>query len=140
MVFTRSERRRRMALRLGASWAGAAGEKPPAEVDRAVTFAPAGRLIPEALKVLRRSGTLAINAVHLDEVPGFPYDLLYWEKTIRSVANATRRDAVEFLELAARIPVETEVQVFRLREANDALIALKRGDIQGAAVLDISAG
>jgi len=136
-VFTRSEHHQGMALRLGASWAGSAGQTPPAQVDRAVTFAPAGFLIPEALKVLRRGGVLAINAVHLDGIPAFPYELIYWEKTVRSVANATREDALDFLELAWKIPVKTEVQTFGLEETNEALIALKRGGIQGAAVLRV---
>ncbi|NPV70264.1 MAG: zinc-dependent alcohol dehydrogenase family protein [Firmicutes bacterium] len=134
-VFTRSKKHKDMAIRLGAAWAGSAGETPPFLADRAVTFAPAGSLIPEALKVLRKGGALAINAVHLEGVPAFPYDLLYWERSIKSVANATRRDAEEFVNLAARIPVQTEVQTFALDEANEALIALKQGAINGAAVL-----
>ncbi len=135
VVFTRSARHQDMARRLGAAWAGTAGEKPPFQVDRAVTFAPAGYLLPEALRVLRRGGVLAINAVHLDGVPAFPYDLIYWEKSMRSVANATRRDAFEFMDLAAGIPVRTEVEAFPLEAANEALAGLKAGAINGAAVL-----
>jgi propanol-preferring alcohol dehydrogenase len=139
LVFSRSERHRLMAERLGASWTGIAGEDPPFAADRAITFAPVGYLIPEALRILRRGGTLAVNAVRLDGVPAFTYERLYWEKTIRSVANATRRDAVEFMEVAADIPVKTEVRQYRLEDANLALLELKRGAVEGAAVLGVAA-
>lgn len=137
LVFTRSPEHQRLALDLGAYWVGKAGERPPATCDRAITFAPAGWLIPEALKVLKRGGTLAINAVHLDKIPEFPYDLLYWEKRLVSVSNATRRDAAEFLEIAAAIPIRVTAQSYPLELANEALINLKAAKTHGAAVLQV---
>ncbi len=137
-VFTRSEAHRRHALELGAAWVGDAREEPPAPLDSAVTFAPAGWLVPEVLRALRPGGTLAINAIYMSPIPEMPYDLLYGERTVRSVANLTRRDAEEFLPLAARIPVRTDVEVFRLEEANEVLQRLKRSEIKGAAVLKIA--
>ena len=137
-VFTRSEEHQRHALELGAAWVGQAQDTPPAQLDSAVTFAPVGWLVPEALRVLRKGGTLAINAIHMSPIPEMPYSLLYGERTVRSVANATRQDAVELLQLAAQIPIRTDVELYRLEEANAVLQRLKRREIQGAAVLQVA--
>lgn len=134
-VFTRSAEHRALAEALGAEWCGRAEDKPPRPLDRAVIFAPAGGLVPRALGHLRKGGTLAINAIHLSAIPEMDYNLLYGERTLRSVANATRQDAREFMALAAQIPVRTEVELFPLVEANRALLQLKRSAIKGAAVL-----
>lgn len=137
-VFTRSEAHRRHALALGAAWVGQAQDTPPAELDSAITFAPAGWLVPEALRVLRKGGTLAINAIHMSPIPEMPYALIYGERTVRSVANSTRQDAEELLWLAAEIPVHTDVELFPLAEANAVLRRLKRSEVQGAAVLRVA--
>jgi alcohol dehydrogenase, propanol-preferring len=137
-VFTRSEEHRRHALELGAAWAGEAQDEPPSPLDSAITFAPAGWLVPEVLRALRPGGTLAINAIYMSPIPELPYDLLYGEKTVRSVTNLTRRDAEEFLPLAAAIPIQTDVETYPLEEANEVLRRMKRSEIQGAAVLHIS--
>jgi propanol-preferring alcohol dehydrogenase len=136
-VATRSERERERALRLGAAWAGGYDERPPVALDAAVTFAPAGSVVVDALRAVDRGGTVAINAIHLDGVPAFPYELLWLERGLRSVANFTRDDAREFLELAATIPIRTEYEAHPLADANLALQRLKRGDVSGAAVLTI---
>ncbi len=138
LVFTRSEAHQNLARALGASWAGKAEDGPAGSCDAAVSFAPAGSVIPPALRALKKGGTLAVNAVHLDGVPAFDYSLLYWEKSVKSVANATREDAREFIRLAAEIPVKVSTEVFPLEEANEALLRLKRGQIQGEAVLDVA--
>ncbi len=135
-VFTREARHRELARQMGAVWAGGADERPDAELDAAVTFAPAGGLVPLALARLARGGTLAVNAIHMSPIPAFPYDTLYGERTLRSVMNYTRKDAEEFLDLAARIPVRAEIEVWPLAEANRALVAVKRGEVRGAAVLE----
>jgi len=137
-VFTRSEAHRRLAEDLGAVWTGPADAAPPEPLDSAVSFAPAGQVIPRALAALRPGGTLAINAVYLDRLPEMPYTLLYGERTLRSVANLTPRDAREFLALAAEIPVRTEVERYPLREANAVLRRLKARAVQGAAVLEVA--
>ncbi len=134
-VFTRSEAHRRLALELGAAWAGGAEDDPGVALDAAVSFAPAGWIVPAALARLGRGGTLAVNAVHASDIPSFPYERLYWERTVRSVANFTRADAREFLALAADIPLRVRVEVHPLHAANDVLVRLKRGEVQGAAVL-----
>ncbi len=134
-VATRSESERRRALDLGAVWAGGYRETPPAPLDAAITFAPAGEVVVQALAAVDRGGTVAINAIHLDRVPEFPYDLLWWERSLRSVANFTRRDAQEFLDLAAEIPVRTAVEEYPLAAANEALCRLAAGEVSGAAVL-----
>jgi len=138
-VFTRSERERGRALELGAAWVGGYDERPPVALDAAITFAPVGEVVVAALGTLERGATVAINAIHLDRIPEFGYELLWWERSIRSVANFTRHDAREFLELAAAIPIRTSVEPFPLSEANDALARLARGEIGGAAVLIIEA-
>lgn len=137
LVFTRSRAHQDLALELGAEWAGRAEEGPPGSCDGAVSFAPAGSVIPLALRALKRGGTLAVNAVHLDSIPEFGYSLLYWEKAVRSVANATREDAREFLELAANMPLKVSTEVFPLEKANEALGRLKEGLVQGEAVLAV---
>mgnify|MGYP000334502320 FL=1 len=135
-VFTRGEGHRRLARELGAAWAGGAEDDPPAPVHGGIIFAPAGHLVPQALRVLERGGTLALAGVTMTPIPELDYDrLLYWERVVRSVANFTRQDATEFLQLAAQIPVQTTVQTFPLDAANEALLALKRGQINGAGVL-----
>jgi propanol-preferring alcohol dehydrogenase len=134
-VFTRSGEHQRHARALGAAWVGQAQDTPPVELDSAITFAPAGWLVPEALRVLRKGGTLAINAIHMSPIPEMPYHLLYGERTVRSVANSTQGDAEELLRLAAEIPIHTDVELYPLAEANTVLQRLKRGEVQGAAVL-----
>jgi alcohol dehydrogenase, propanol-preferring len=139
-VFTRSAEHRRHAEQLGANWVGGAEEEPPHSLDRAVIFAPAGALVPLILEKLRPGGTLAINAIHMSPIPQMDYRLIYGERTLRSVANATYRDGVEFLELAVRIPVQATVQMYELEEANQALMDLKHSRITGEAVLQINLG
>jgi alcohol dehydrogenase, propanol-preferring len=135
-VSTRGESHRKLAESMGAKWVGAETDKPPVELDRAVTFAPSGDVVIAALGSLRKGGVVAINAIHLDRVPEFDYDSLLWgERQIRSVANMTREDARDFLKLAAEIGMKPKVTSFRLEEANDALLAVKRDAIDGAAVL-----
>lgn len=135
-VFTRGERHRHLARELGAAWVGSAKDDPPAPVHGGIIFAPAGSLVPEALRVLERGGTLALAGVTMTPIPELDYDrLLYWERVVRSVANFTRQDAVEFLRLAAEVPVQPTVQTFPLEAANEALLALKEGRINGAGVL-----
>lgn len=134
-VFTRSQSEQRRAIETGAVWAGGYDAKPPVLLDAAVTFAPAGSVVVAALRALDRGGIVAINAIHLDEVPSFDYENLWWERELRSVANFTRRDAEEFLQLAAEIPVRTSVQTFALDAANEALQRLKQGTLEGTAVL-----
>jgi propanol-preferring alcohol dehydrogenase len=134
-VATRSVAEQQRALRMGAVWAGAYHDTPPVPLDAAVTFAPVGHVVVEALKAVGRGGTVAINAIHLDRIPEFPYGLLWWERQLRSVANFTRADAQEFLDLAVTIPVQTVVEPFPLEAANVALARLHGGSIRGAAVL-----
>jgi propanol-preferring alcohol dehydrogenase len=134
-VFTRSASHRRHALDLGAEWAGAAEDAAPAPIDRGVIFAPSGAILPLALRHIRPGGTLAVNAVSMSNIPEFPYSLLYGERTIRSVANATRRDAAEFLRLAVEIPIQVATRIFGMKEANTVLALLKTSQLDGAAVL-----
>jgi len=137
-VATRSPQERVRARALGASWVGGYEDTPPEPLDAAVTFAPAGSVVVAALAAVARGGTVAINAIHLDTVPSFSYDLLWWERSLRSVANFTRADARAFLELAAQIPVRTTIETYPLADANTALTRLGRGEIDGAAVLRVS--
>ena len=123
------------AKSLGAAWSGSSEETPPAPLDAALIFAPAGPLVPAALKHLHKGGCVVCAGIHMMDIPSFPYSILWGERSIRSVANLTRRDGDEFLALAPRVPVETTVQAFALDEANDALDRLRRGALQGAAVL-----
>jgi alcohol dehydrogenase, propanol-preferring len=136
-VVTRSAAERRRALDLGAAWAGGPDERPPVRLDAAITFAPSGDVVVAALEALDKGGIVAVNAIHLDRVPEFPYALLWWERQLRSVANVTRRDVVDFLALASQIPVRTQIEVFALEQANDALLRLASGEIAGSAVLRI---
>ncbi len=136
-VFTRSREHQQHARNRGAAWVGRAEETPPVQLDRAIIFAPVGSLVPAALGHLRKAGTLCINAIHTSPIPEMPYHLLWEERTIRTVANATRRDAEEFLPLAAKIPIRTATEQFDLSEANFALQKLKHSQINGTAVLRI---
>jgi propanol-preferring alcohol dehydrogenase len=126
---------RDFARSLGAVWAGDSDELPPEELDAAILFAPVGDLVPLALRAIRPSGTVVCGGIHMSDIPGFPYDILWREKKIVSVANLTRRDAEEFLELAPKVPVRTTVQTYPLVDANRALSDLREGRLQGAAVL-----
>lgn len=123
------------ARSLGAHWAGGSDEAPPQQLDAAIIFAPSGALVPEALRVLKRGGKVVCGGIHMSDIPAFPYRDLWHERSICSVANLTRRDAEEFLELAPRVPIRTETQVFPLEQANKALAALRSGNLRGAAVL-----
>jgi alcohol dehydrogenase, propanol-preferring len=135
---TRDVRHQRLAMELGAKWAGGTLDPPPVKLDLAIVFAPAGEIVPAALQVLRKGGRLILGGIHMSPIPSFAYDLLYQERMIRSVANNTRRDGEEFLSLAAGVPIHTKVQVYPLAEANRALNALKNDAISGAAVLRVS--
>jgi propanol-preferring alcohol dehydrogenase len=134
---TRDERHQKLALDLGAKWTGGTFAEPPAKLDAAIVFAPAGEIVPAALRALRKGGTLVLGGIHMSMIPSFDYDLLYQERVIRSVANNTRQDGEDFLRVAAEIPIRTHVQLFSLREANRALNALKNDAIPGAAVLRV---
>jgi propanol-preferring alcohol dehydrogenase len=135
-VSTRGESHRKLAESLGATWVGTEREKPPVELDRAVTFAPSGDVVVTALSSLRKAGVVAINAIHLDRIPQFDYDRLLWgERQIRSVANMTRADARDFLQLAAEIKLKPKVTSFPLAKANEALLAVKSDSVDGAAVI-----
>jgi propanol-preferring alcohol dehydrogenase len=134
---TRDDRHQKLALELGAVWAGGTVADPPAKLDSAIVFAPAGEIVPAALKALKKGGTLALGGIHMSEIPALDYDLLYGERLVRSVANNTRQDGHDFLKVAAEIPIHTEIEVFPLEEANRALNSLKNDAIRGAAVLKI---
>jgi alcohol dehydrogenase, propanol-preferring len=123
------------ARELGAEWAGGSNERPPEELDAAILFAPAGELVPTALAVVAKGGTVVCAGIHMSDIPSFPYELLWGERQVRSVANLTRADGDEFLALAPRVPVRTEIEMFPLAEANEALDRLRAGRIRGAAVL-----
>lgn len=123
------------ARELGAAWAGGSDEAPPQELDAAVIFAPVGALVPIALRTVRKGGVVVCGGIHMSDIPAFPYDILWGERTVRSVANLTRADAKEFLALAPQVPVKTTVETFPLEEANDALTRLREGWLTGAAVL-----
>jgi propanol-preferring alcohol dehydrogenase len=135
-VSTRGDSHRKLAASLGAKWVGSETDKPPVELDRAVTFAPSGDVVIAALSSLRKGGVVAINAIHLDRIPRFDYDKLLWgERQLRSVANMTRADARDFLALAAEIRLQPKVTIFPLGQANEALQAVKNDAIDGAAVI-----
>jgi alcohol dehydrogenase, propanol-preferring len=135
-VSTRGASHRRLAESLGAKWVGSETDKPPVELDRAVTFAPSGDVVIAALSSLRKGGVVAINAIHLDRMPQFDYDKLLWgERQIRSVANMTRTDARDFLKIAAEINLQPRVTAFSLDQANEALLAVKNDAIDGAAAI-----
>jgi propanol-preferring alcohol dehydrogenase len=137
-VCTRSPAEQARARSLGAAWAGGYDTPPPVALDAAFTFAPSGDVVVAALRAVDRGGIVAVNAIHLDRIPELPYELLWWERQLRSVANVTRADVAEFLRLAAEIPVRTRIEVFPLASGNDALAALRAGAISGAAVLTTS--
>jgi propanol-preferring alcohol dehydrogenase len=135
-VVTRGADHRATAAKLAATWVGKEDDRPPVELDRAITFAPAGKVIVDALSSLRKGGVVAINAIHLDQMPAFDYDKLLWgERQIRSVANMTRTDAREFLALAAEIKIQPRVSIFSLEDANKALLAVKDETETGSAVI-----
>jgi propanol-preferring alcohol dehydrogenase len=134
---TRDERHQKLALELGAKWAGGTVDPPPVALDSAIIFAPAGEIVPAALKALKKGGTLALGGIHMSEIPALDYNLLYSERVVRSVANNTREDGHDFLRIAAEIPIRTQIEVFPLQDANRALNALKNDAIRGAAVLQI---
>ncbi len=135
-VSTRGDSHRELARSLGATWVGTEADKPPVELDRAITFAPSGDVVIAALTSLRKGGVVAINAIHLDRIPEFNYDRLLWgERQLRSVANMTRSDARDFLQIAAAINLRPKITVFPLDQANEALAAVKSDSIDGAAVI-----
>jgi alcohol dehydrogenase, propanol-preferring len=134
---TRDARHQVLAKELGAKWTGGTLDVPPVPLDAAIVFAPAGEIVPAALKTLRKGGRLILGGIHMSDIPSFPYDLLYQERMIRSVANNTRQDGEEFLKLAAEITIRTHVQIYPLSEANRALNQLKNDAISGAAVLRV---
>jgi propanol-preferring alcohol dehydrogenase len=136
-AFTRAddEASQAFALELGAEWAGDALGPPPEELDAALIFAPVGELVPPALKAVAKGGTVVCGGIHMTDIPAMPYELLWGERVLRSVANLTRADAEEFLDLAPRVPVRTEVETFPLERANEALDRLRGGNLRGAAVL-----
>ncbi len=127
------------ARELGCEWAGPSDAPGPEELDAAIVFAPVGPLVPAALRSLARGGVVVCAGIHMSDLPSFPYELLWHERVVRSVANLTRRDGEEFLALAPEIPVRTEVETFPLEQANEALDRLRRGDLRGAAVLTVDA-
>ncbi len=129
------EAAQRFAMTLGARWAGDSDRPPPDTLDAAILFAPVGALVPQALAAVRKGGTVVCAGIHMSDIPAFPYALLWGERVVRSVANLTRRDAIDFLELAPRVPVRTHTEVYPLAAANAALAKLRAGDLQGAAVL-----
>jgi alcohol dehydrogenase, propanol-preferring len=126
------------ARELGAIWAGASDEQPPAELDAAIIFAPVGALVPAALRATAKAGTVVCAGIHMSDIPAMPYALLWGERVLRSVANLTRQDGVEFLPLASAIPIQTTIETFPLEEANEALAALREGRVTGSVVLDLS--
>jgi alcohol dehydrogenase, propanol-preferring len=138
VVLTRGERHRELARSLGADWIGAADELPPGDCDRAVVFAPAGELVPVALHAVRPGGTVSLAGIHMSPIPSFDYSLLWRERSLRSVANLTRRDAEEFLALAASHRIRATANAYPLEEAGDALLAIADDAVQGAAVLDVA--
>jgi len=137
-AFTRGEAGRSLALEMGARWSGEADDDPGVPLDSAVTFAPAGELVPAALARVAPGGTLAINAIHMSPIPSIPYERIYGERVVRSVQNFTHRDAVELLALAAAIPIRAHVAEYELEDANAALQDVARGHLRGAAVLRVS--
>jgi alcohol dehydrogenase, propanol-preferring len=131
----KDEEAQEFARGLGAEWAGSSEESPPEELDAAIIFAPVGALVPAALRAVARGGTVVCAGIHMSDIPSFPYEILWGERSVRSVANLTRQDGLDFLALAPEVPVRTEVVSFPLEEANEALEALRGGRVRGAAVL-----
>ncbi|MDQ1431417.1 MAG: alcohol dehydrogenase, propanol-preferring [Actinomycetota bacterium] len=138
VVMTRGEQHRALARDLGAAWVGDAADAPPGPCDRAVVFAPAGELVPVALRAVRAGGTVSLAGIHMSDLPSMPYELLWHERSLRSVANMTRADAQEFMELAHEAEIRSEFETFPLEAANDALAAIKADAVRGAAVLQIA--
>jgi alcohol dehydrogenase, propanol-preferring len=138
-AFTRAgdEEGQQFARELGAVWAGASEQPPPEELDAAIIFAPVGALVPVALRALAKGGIVVCAGIHMSDVPSFPYELLWGERVVRSVANLTRRDGEEFLALAPKVPVRTEVEAFPLEQANEALERVRGGGLRGAAVVQV---
>lgn len=136
-VFTRpgDDNGQSFAIELGAHWAGSSDEQPPEKLDAAIIFAPVGSLVPSALQAVRKGGVVVTAGIHMSDIPQFPYELLWGERQIRSVANLTRRDAEEFLALAPAVPIKTTTKTYSLEKANDALADLRNGRLEGAAVL-----
>ncbi len=136
-AFTRpgDQAAQQFAIEMGAVWAGNSDSPPPQELDAAIIFASVGSLIPAALRAVHKGGTVVCGGIHMSEIPAFPYNILWGERVLRSVANLTRQDAIDFLELAPKVPVQTRVQEFPLEDANLALEALRTGNLTGAAVL-----
>jgi alcohol dehydrogenase, propanol-preferring len=139
-AFTRpgDAKSQRFAIEIGASWSGSTDQSPPDELDAAIIFAPAGELIPIALRHVCKGGTVVCGGIHMSDIPSFPYSILWGERVLRSVANLTHADGEEFLRLAPQIPIRTEIETFELSQANEALSRLRAGDVRGAAVLSIS--
>jgi propanol-preferring alcohol dehydrogenase len=138
-AFTRpgDQAAQQFARQMGAAWTGGSDERPPEELDAAIIFAPVGPLVPAALAAVRKGGTVVCGGIHMSDIPSFSYDLLWGERTICSVANLTRRDAVEFMKIAPEIPVRTTTKIFPLEQANQALDQLRSGKLEGAVVLKI---
>jgi alcohol dehydrogenase, propanol-preferring len=136
-AFTRAgdEEGRRFARELGAEWAGASTDTPPEQLDAAIVFAPVGELVPAALRATAEGGTVVCAGIHMSDIPSFPYELLWGERVLRSVANLTRADGADFLQLAPAVPIRTEIDPYPLECANEALEALRSGRVRGAAVL-----
>lgn len=130
----------RFARTLGAAWAGGSDEAPPEQLDAAIIFAPVGALVPAALRAVSKGGTVVCAGIHMSDIPSFPYEILWGERALRSVANLTRRDGHELLVLAPAVPIRTSVQCYPLGAANEALEALRAGKVEGAAVLEVQAG
>jgi propanol-preferring alcohol dehydrogenase len=138
-AFTRDPKHQKLAKELGAVWAGYVNGHGTRPLDSIIIFAPAGELVPASLRVLKKGGTLVLAGIHMSTIPAMDYNLLYYERVIRSVANNTRQDGEDFLRIAAEIPIRTQVQVYPLAEANRALNALKNDEVQGAAVIQVRA-
>lgn len=136
-VITRSEKHQRLARELGAAWVGTAQEQPPSLADAAIVFAPAGGLVLTALTAIRKGGTVALAGITMSDIPQMPYELIYHERVLRSVANSTHEDVREFLALAGEIPIRTRVEEFSLEQANEAILAMKHSKMEGAAVLRV---
>jgi alcohol dehydrogenase, propanol-preferring len=134
-VYTRGESGRRLALDLGATWAGGGDDVPPVELDSVIVFAPAGPLVPLALRTVRKGGLVVCAGIHMSPIPSFDYDILWGERVLRSVANLTRADGHDFLALAPQVPIQTEVEVYPLDAAREALVRMKEGEVIGTAVL-----
>ena len=138
-AFTREDdhEAREFALEMGAVWSGGVKDRPPVSMDAAIIYAPAGELVPAALRILVKGGTVVCAGIHMSDIPSFPYSILWGERVVRSVANLTRVDGMEFLDLAARIPVRTTTKTYALEDANRALMDLRTGSLKGAAVLQM---